>query len=316
MDLFQYRGTIQGLLIILHLGLDECVDEKIFTHRLEFTPSRVRKKQTRLSSYRIVEDFRTRQTPPVVLGDPSNAEGLRVVSLSQRWDPTQGRDVLNQRWKETISSLQEVAFPIRDPGEGTSNVWRSFVRAVLGFLPSSDPMKDQVKWQNFLSNRYRTINVLNVAYALSKPAQYASFDQIPLPVDLPGDGVKLLDWYEFEGTILPMQGTAHRFVVLLPASAQLTEAQRQERIAIAQRVIDLEKPAHTNFKVKFFWAMFRVGEARLGEDTLIDVGSRAPDLMPPFVLGRDYLAEGYLSPGYPQNIEDRVVLDRDRIGKD
>jgi len=316
MDLFQYRGTIQGLLIVLHLGLEQCVDERIFTQRLEFCSSRAKKEQTRLSSFRIVEDFRTRQTPPVVLGDPTDSEGLRVVTVSQRWDPTQGMDVLNQRWKEAISSSYEVVFPIRDPGEGKSSLWRSFARAVLGFIPSSDPMKDQVAWQNFLSNRYITINALNVAYALSKQQQYDSFDQVSLPMDLPGDGVKLLDWYEFEGTILPMHGTAHHFVVLLPTSSRLNEAQRQERVAIAQRVIDLEKPAHTNFQVKFYWAMFRVGEARLGADTLIDVGSRAPDLMPPFVLGRDYLSEGYLSPGYPQNVQDRLVLNRDRLGND
>ena len=35
--------------------------------------------------------------------------------------------------------------------------------------------------------------------------------------------------------------------------------------------------------------------------------------MPPFVLGRDYLSEGYLSPGHPQDVPDRLVLDRDRL---
>jgi hypothetical protein len=65
---------------------------------------------------------------------------------------------------------------------------------------------------------------------------------------------------------------------------------------------------HTQYDVKFFWALFRVGGARLGEDTLLDVGSRGPQLLQPMVLGQNYLAESYLAPGYPQNIGGRQVL--------
>jgi hypothetical protein len=314
MDFFQYRGTLRGLLIVLHLALDTCVDETVFTQLLVAHPSQVKKNRKRLSSFRIIEGFRTRQAPLVVLGDPTENEGLRLVAVSERWSPAQGRDVLNQRWLEF--SLMEMEFPIRDPGNCQANLWRSFSRSALGFIPSSDPNQDQTVWQNFLSNRYRTINTLNTAYGLLVSDQYASFDQIPLPASLPSDGAQLIDWYEFEGTILPMQRTAHHFTVLLPASSQLSDQQRQERLAVAERVINLEKPAHTTFQLKFYWAMFRVGEARLGEDTLIDIGSRAPDLMPAFVLGRDYLSRGYLAPGHPQNVDDRMVLDRDRLGND
>ena len=314
MDFFQYRGTIRGLLIVLHLALDTCVDESVFTQILVSSPNQVKKKQKRLASFRIVEDFRTRQTPLVVLGDPTESEGLRAVTTSGRWNPEQGRDLLNQRWLE--SSLTGTEFPIRDPGSCQSEVWRSFARSVLGFIPSSDPGKDQASWQKFLSNRHNTITALNTAYGLLVSNQYISFDQIPLPVDLPRDGAQLMDWYEFEAAVLPMQRRAHRFVVLLPASSQLSEQQRRERLDIAKRVINLEKPAHTTFGLKFYWDMFRVGEARLGEDTLIDVGSRAPDLMPPFVLGHDYLSQGYLAPGHPQNVRDRMVLNRDRLGND
>ncbi len=314
MDFFQYRGTIQGLLIVLHLALDTCVDETIFTQLLVANPNQVKKNRRRLSSFRIVEGFRTRQLPLVVLGDPTESEGLHVVTASGRWSPKHGRDLLNQRWLEF--SLTKMEFPIRDPGNCQSNLWRSFARSVLGFIPSSDPIRDRAAWQNFLSNRYHTISALNTAYGLLVSDQYVSFDQISLPAALPSDGAQLMDWYEFEGTILPIQRTAHRFVVLLPTSSQLSEQQRQERLATAERVINLEKPAHTTFQLKFYWALFRVGEARLGEDTLIDLGSRAPDLMRPFVLGRDYLSQGYLAPGHPQNVRDRMVLDRGRLGND
>ncbi len=313
MEFFQYRGTLRGLLIVLHMALDPCIDEAIFTQPLIFDPRQRPANQRRASSFRIVEDFRTRHMPPVVLGDPTEAQGLRVVTISQRWAPKQGRDVLNQRWREAFSLPAENEFPIRDPEDDRSDAWRSFTRALLGFIPSADPIRDKTAWQNFLSNRYHTIDTLRVAYGPLPSNVYRSFEHVGLPVDLPGDGPPLIDWFEFEGTVLLMQRTAHRFVVLLPASSQLTETQRQERMEIAQRVIDLEKPAHTMFQVKFYWAMFRVGEARLGEDTLIDLGSRAPDLMPPFVLGRDYLSASYLAPAHPQNVTDRLVLDRDRL---
>jgi phage tail-like protein len=311
MEFFQYRGTVRGLLIALHLALDECVDETIFTQPSNFNAQAKTRTQRRLSSFRIVERFRTRQTPAVVLGDPTEAAGLRVVTVDQRWTPTQGRDVLNERWRAASSTKSE--FPIRDPRNALSGTWQSFVRSTLSFVPSSDPIVDRSAWQAFIAGRYDLISAFNTAYSLPIAQQYASFTKVDLPTTLPNDGAPLLDWYEFESVVLAMQRTAHRFTVLLPAPSTITEDERLRRRDIAQRVIEWEKPAHTTFDMKFFWALFRVGEARLGEDTLIDLGSRAPDLMPPFVLGRDYLSEGYLAPGHPQNIADRMVLDRDRL---
>src|SRR5690606_24258850 len=63
---------------------------------------------------------------------------------------------------------------------------------------------------------------------------------------------------------------AHRFTVLVPA--ETTPAQ----IELVRRVVELEKPAHTAFAVKHYWALLRVGEVRLGLDTQLGEGGRWP----------------------------------------
>jgi hypothetical protein len=127
----------------------------------------------------------------------------------------------------------------------------------------------------------------------------------------------LLDWYQFESVVMAMRRTANRFSVLLPVSRNDdTDERRRERLGLVQRVIELEKPAHTVFDVKFYWALFRLGEARLGDDTLVDRGGRAPDLLPPLRLGQGHLAESQLAAGHPQNVSDRRIVGRDGVGGD
>jgi hypothetical protein len=95
---------------------------------------------------------------------------------------------------------------------------------------------------------------------------------------------------------LPTARAAHRFTVMLPMPPGAYARQR-ERLELARRVLELEKPAHTTFDLKFYWALFRLGEVRLGYDTLLDRGSRAPELMGPLVLGQGHLVETYLAAG-------------------
>ena len=59
--------------------------------------------------------------------------------------------------------------------------------------------------------------------------------------------------------------------------------------------------------------MSPVGRARLGEDTLVVRGGRAPELLPPLRLGEGYLAESHLTPGHPHDVGDRLIVGRDAI---
>src|SRR5439155_13201594 len=189
-----------------------------------------------------------------------------------------------------------------------------FTRATLGFLPSATTA-DLKLWQDFLGRRYQRVDTLNEAYRLSGTRRLAAFTAAQLPDTLPPDGAPLQDWYQFEGVVLAMHRTAHRFTVLLPVpqTEALQPAVYQRRLDLARRIGEIEKPAHTIFDVKFYWALFRVGEVRLGDDTLLDRGSRAPQLLPPMVLGQGYLAESYLAPGHPQDVPDRYILGRDPL---
>ncbi|WP_326938660.1 phage tail protein [Archangium violaceum] len=92
------------------------------------------------------------------------------------------------------------------------------------------------------------------------------------------------------------KATAHRFTVFIPVPREVTEEQLDTLLARARRVVELEKPAHTVFDVRFYWAMFRVGEARLGVNTPVSLGSRAPEARRAVVLGRAHLAEAFLHP--------------------
>jgi hypothetical protein len=106
------------------------------------------------------------------------------------------------------------------------------------------------------------------------------------------------------GTNDTIAAAAHRFAVLVPEtlSAAVTN--------MVTRIVNLEKPAHTDFEVRRYWDYFRVGEARLGIDTTLGDDSR----FVPVILGLNALAQGYLAYPPPMDAPDRMVLDRDRLG--
>jgi phage tail-like protein len=307
-EFFRYRGTPRGLLMALRLTLEECPDESIFAQR----PAR----PARASGIRIIEKYRTRHTPGVVLGDPTEAVGPRIFTPGVRWRPTQGGAELHRRYAEFLNQ-GPLSFPITPPQEAAAATrWKQFARDVVGFVPAATGAEEE-RWQHFLARRYPDIERLKAAYGTSQTQQWQSFTDVPWPTALPPDGAPLQDWYQFEGTVLVMLNAAHRFSVLLPLPQSIPPGSdaRLRNLDLARRMVHLEKPAHTIFDIKFFWELFRVGEARLGEDTLIDRGSRAPALMPSLVLGQGYLAEAFLTPGPPQDTTERYIVGRDPLGR-
>jgi hypothetical protein len=132
------------------------------------------------------------------------------------------------------------------------------------------------------------------------------FDGLDVPRELPDAPAALVDWHRYQSVVLRRTATAHRFRVLLPVSAGTrsdpvgSAAERADAVALARRVTELEKPAHTVFDVGFYWDAFRVGEARLGIDSLLDLGSRGPALLAPVVLGSAHLGEDLLAAPAPE----------------
>jgi phage tail-like protein len=374
MEFFQFRGTIHGLKMALHLALDSCVDENIFA-----LPKAC---ASRRDSIRIVEKYLTRRMPGIVFGDATEAAGPRLVSLTSRWQPSQGGTNLHERYSAFSNTQSDqpppaITFPLISPPDPVKAArWEEFARATPGFVPSSGPAVEVRQWQAFLRSRYADINALNEAHqtnhndweqvllprdwpvgekarkdwreflagsqtsranlvrvlwqeflarrygrirALNQAYQtsWPAFESVPLFDALPPDGVRLEDWYQFESVAMQMWRTAHRFTVLLPVPMlrAFSLEDRRLRLDLARRIIELEKPAHTVFEVKFYWEMFRVGEARLQLDTLIDQGSRAPQLSPNLILGQGFVGESYLAPPVSEAANDRYILGRDLLAR-
>jgi hypothetical protein len=288
MRFFSARGTMRGVEIALRFVLDPCVDSSVYADT----------RPPALATARIVESYRTRKTPGVVFGDPTELEPLRVVTTTARWTPDQGREALDAGYAEYLESrgLLSGAYPIADPGGETNDAWRTFSRAALGFVPQSP---EPELWQAFLMHRYPNAAAAAAKHELGGPPP-ARFAELEPPQTLPASAAALVDWFQFQSVVLPMRAKAHRFTVLLPWPLHVVDSQGvaldHVRLRdLAKRIADVQKPAHTICDVKFFWAAFRVGEARLGDDTLLASGSRVPELVESAVLGRDYVGSATLA---------------------
>ena len=216
-------------------------------------------------------------------------------------------DDCNNAWHTSYASFAEIAQPVDLPAAGAQReLWISHMRETN---PARTPL-ERLQWQSFLRSRYGAVSSLNKSYNKNWP----DYDLVPFPDRLPEDGPALQDWLQFEGGVLAIRNAAHRFSVLLPmpTGPNVDPEEPNRRLALARRIIALEKPAHTTFDVRFYWAMFRVGDARIGFDTRIEENMRE-QLIPPMVLGRGYVGSSLVGPTAVESRRDRSVLGRDRI---
>lgn len=307
MQFFQMRGTIRGLLTALQLAFDDCADETIFTDPVE---------RARRSGVRIVESYTTRRMPAVVVGDPTQTNDLTFIPPSERWHPDQGATELHNRYANFMSERghpEEKIFPLKSFENLELEAERQhFARTELGIVPS---ITDDMLWQDYLRRLYENdLQSLNTAHNYMDATKLTGFSTLTLPQTLPSKHQVLSDWFTFQTVLLPMHTTAHHFLALipLPRTTFVDAAEQQRLITLAQRVIDLEKPTHTTYDVRFYYDLFRLGEVRLGFDTAIEEGSRSTRLLAPAVLGQAHLVESYLAPEHPQNISNRQVTGCDR----
>jgi phage tail-like protein len=215
------------------------------------------------------------------------------------WARHGSTEQLNTAHGSAYAGIAAVPLPADMPGNaGAAADW-------LAFCERSDGAWTRARWQDFLARRYRRIERLKAAHGTA----WTSFELVALPEALPISGAAQTDWHQFEGQLLAMHRSAHRFSVLLPVDSVSTDPyELEERLGLARRIVELEKPAHTVFDVRFYWAFNRVGEARLGMDTQIGAGSRAPELIPDAVVGRAYIGASFVAGAARPSATDRRLL--------
>jgi phage tail-like protein len=342
-ELFNQRATPAGLIRSIRLAIDPCPDDTLFEE--DVLDTRVNNQLSGISStqivryqVRIIERFLTRSTPGVVYGDPADLVGPGLTTPISDWTPAQGAEPLHQRyrnylkelyhnpndqkpdiealskaWGTDYTSFDTILFsPILPANPATAMDWGRFTEEGLGFTYATVGSSDESIYQAFLARRYQQVERLNNAYQLTGENAVVSFDEVKLPEenDMPSGGQRLYDWIQFVSLVLPIRRNAHRFTVLVPTDLYRDQEAQERQLGLVQRIVELEKPAHTIFEVKPYWALFRVGEARLGLDTLLDRGSRFVAL----VLGKNYLGDSFLAPSYPWNVPDRIIAGRDLVG--
>lgn len=236
---------------------------------------------------------------------PSGAAALE----RQRWQSflsLQYKNIaaLNQSHQSGYSDFKKIRLP-RGSGENGAQKkdWQNFVRATL----DNGESRTRRLWQDFLARRYRRVGSLNDLYN----TDWSSFEFVSLFDELPERKTPLDDWYQFENVVVAMHRTAHRFTVMVPVSPQNKQqdaALQSSRLDLVKRIIELEKPAHTVFDVKFFWNLFRVGEVRLGSDTILGLGSRDPRLGPELIVGETFVGESRVGAEMPERTNSRYVL--------
>ncbi|HEX7831707.1 MAG TPA: phage tail protein, partial [Thermoanaerobaculia bacterium] len=173
---------------------------------------------------------------------------------------------------------------------------RSGVRIVE--RPANAQRSANVKqlWTRHLQRTHGSVAALNA----SNGTTFTSLDEIEV-------GRVKSEWDAFKTYVMPVHERAHHFTVFIPLPPGTDGS---AKLDLARRVVQLEKPAHTTFNVDFYWTWFRLGEARLGADTVVDRGSRSPFLIAPYAVNRTRIGNGYLSPDTTRIGPGRTILGR------
>jgi len=322
---FQTRGTLDGVVRMIRMSLDQCADSSLFDPPdLEHF------------SVRIIEHYLLRTDPKVVLGDPTAVQAPSAITTGAQWTPAQGSapidqvfreflsatygtiGALNGAWSTAFSSFDDASlrFPAIQPSNSAQAAdWGEFISTDLGFTYAPVTNADEPAFENFLIERYVESSAVNTAYGLTGVSALADFSDVqsklwnPLTNGLPAGGVFLQDWILFVSVVIPTQQNAHQFTVVVPVQLTDSAATQTMRLNVAQRIAQQEKPAHTSFDVKLYWAAFSAGSARVGIETVAGPSSRfAAVLLDQSVLGESYL--GFIA---PWNARGRVVAGGDQL---
>ena len=335
--LFRWRGTARGLLAAIRIATEPCPDASIFAD-LEAGGALSAATGPAFGSIRVLETYQARSLPSVVLGDPTDVEGPGLASVDDAWEPAMGATALHLRygdylrdryrdpeapddeaaalgnleaaWSVELPGFSAVRFsPVLPANPAAAADWSAFIAASLAFPYAVVTDADTDSYRQFLAERYSYVGSLNAAYRLTGGLEWSSFDAVTLPdeADMPESGPRLLDWIDFASLFLPIRRNAHRFTVLVPTEPSESLDARYQRLGAIREIVEREKPTHTSFDVKPYWALFQVGSARLALDTVLGEGSRFVAV----VLGSTYLGESFLAESHPWNVADRSVLGRD-----
>jgi len=334
-SLFAYRGTPQGILLGLRIGLSENLCEQDF--ELPLPSSR------QVFGLRLVEHCTTRGRSPAFSGQ-TMADLTYAEATDGAWNIGMGRVNLMDRWRAFLASSKVASRPEFTPVPPRDPVllalWTGFCQHQFGAVPTlsasireawgndvpafetlvkTEYVKEWKevramlpggvahrlsRWQGYLRRRWGRIEKLREAWG----ASWEDFDSIP-PFDVVPEATEALrDWAAFETFLEPVQNLSHRFRVLIPTTGPLDDRHDFERKRDhAKRIVSLEKPAHTSFDVQPYWALFRVGQARLGIDSSLDEGSRSDKFAPWLRIGSSQVGATRIFPG---NLpEDRIRLE-------
>jgi phage tail-like protein len=298
--MFHERGTVHGIVRAIRLTLDACVDDTLFSAEGRQPPFAVR----------IVERFQSRRAPGVPPKDAAALHRRYAEFLRARYPSL---DALNAAWNTQHAAFDAIRFGVAPEGDRRRAAdWRRFVAEALEF-PYVAPLASDEPWfRDFLSARYRHIADFRRAYNLDTATGRATFADIPLPAAIPDAGPAFRDWIDFASIVLPARRGAHRFTVLVPVRPSEPHDARHRKMEMARRVAAREKPTHTDFDVSPYWALFRVGEGRLGADSELGDGSRVTAIE----LSATALGDGFIQPAHPWDVHDRMIAGRERFGGD